>query len=592
MSAKIMRIVVGVALIVGMITIAGQTNQEQLEKEKQVYCMLNVHPVLLHQDSTDFPEYVFDIWGSAPSRVVQLIGERVFQRILHTIKEFSLSTKDIATKVGEKESLVLEKLRELERYTVVNKENEKWISNIPLYGEKEYREAEKVGLKYAEEEADILREEIPRLKKLYSRTTVSHYFSWDEVSLIIIGAFLADFCVMDRIPFMPENFTEELQPRLGREGELRWEYTGSENLPKRFLSRNWKFYQNVYNRPGGGGARFGYYRYPDERRKSPPSRPESLPIGATGQILRALADEPLSLKDLEKEVLLDKEFLMDKLEEMSSYNPPAVVFEKGKYWSRIPIINESDFKLLLPELDKVAEKIFKEVVLPHLKETKDRARELGHRWPIPRDTYVRDKALQILVEEGLLSKVQPPPVNWNFGVWGWIGFMRQHAEVTENTELRPDSFLKTSISSKEKRAIKEYNSIKERVLGGDTFLDSSTPIRAFLTRMSGYYHSDIKALREVEVPSDRINKNDFQRDWFKEWSEYMGGLKILRVHLPEYNPKDGDIVPIYTGDGSVHAYFYYKGSWKVLSNTNDMWFWHRHNESQLKWKLSHLKGKQ
>jgi len=50
--------------------------------------------------------------------------------------------------------------------------------------------------------------------------------------------------------------------------------------------------------------------------------------------------------------------------------------------------------------------------------------------------------VQILIEEGLLSKVQPPPIEWNFGVWGWIGFMRQHVEVTENTELRPDSFLK------------------------------------------------------------------------------------------------------------------------------------------------------
>jgi len=68
----------------------------------------------------------------------------------------------------------------------------------------------------------------------------------------------------------------------------------------------------------------------------------------------------------------------------------------------------------------------------------------------------------------------------------------------------------------------------------------------------------------VEVPSDRIDKNDLQRDWFKEWSKYMSGLKILRVHLPENEPKDGDIVPIYTGDGNIHAYFYYRGSWKVL----------------------------
>jgi hypothetical protein len=485
----------------------------------------------------------------------------------------------------------VEKLLELESYTVVNRKNGQWISNIPLYGENDYREAEKIGLKYADKEAEILRKEIPTVKKLYSRTALSHNFPWEKLSLIIIGAFLADFCVMDRIPFVSENFTEELQPRLGRAGDRKWDYTGSENLPKRFMSLNWKFYQNVYSRPGGGGARFGYYRYPEENRKSPPTRPESLFIGATGQILHALVEEPLRLKDLEKKVFLDKEFLRDKLKEMISYNPPAIFFEKGKYRSNIPVLSESDFKLLLPELDKVAEKIFKEVVIPHLMETKARAREFGHRWPIPRDTFVRDKALQTLVEKGLLSEVQPPPVDWNFGVWGWTGYMRQHAEFTEKVEIRPDSFLKTPISNGEKRVIKEYNTIKKRILKGERFSDSSHPIKAFLTRMSGYYHADLEALKEVEVPCDRINKNDFQTDWFKEWSEYMSKLKILRVHLSENEPKDGDIVPIYTGDGSVHAYFHYQGGWKVLFNTNDIWFWDRYNESQLKVKLSYLNEK-
>jgi hypothetical protein len=93
--------------------------------------------------------------------------------------------------------------------------------------------------------------------------------------------------------------------------------------------------------------------------------------------------------------------------------------------------SEADFPLFLPELDRIAEKIFREVSLPHLKERKERAMVLGYRWPLPADTYVRDKAIQMLVEETLLSSIPEPPVDWNFSVWGWKGFLRMHREIIE-----------------------------------------------------------------------------------------------------------------------------------------------------------------
>jgi hypothetical protein len=65
----------------------------------------SVHPIFLQQESRHFPEYIFDIWGRAPSRVVQLTGEKVVQNILHVIKEDSLPAQHIATLVGEQESL-------------------------------------------------------------------------------------------------------------------------------------------------------------------------------------------------------------------------------------------------------------------------------------------------------------------------------------------------------------------------------------------------------------------------------------------------------------------------------------------------------
>jgi len=119
------------------------------------------------------------------------------------------------------------------------------------------------------------------------------------------------------------------------------------------------------------------------------------------------------------------------LDEMTGYTPPAVILKESKYYPKIPILTESDLALLLPECDKVAEEIFKSVVLENLKSRKERARELGYRWPLPEGCYARDKALQILIEEGLLSPVPPPPVDWNFCVWGWKGHIPMWGEITE-----------------------------------------------------------------------------------------------------------------------------------------------------------------
>jgi len=381
-----------------------------------------------------FPEFEFDIWGGAPQKVKSLSEERAVQKMLFIIKEEALSIKQIAKKTGEIESMVEQKLTALEKFDVVHKQNGKWISNIPLYVEEEIREGEKLGLKYAEMEAAILRDEIPKIKELYNQTTLSQYFPWNRVSLIITGAFLSDFCVVDRIPFKNENFTKEMQPPLGKEGQKKWGYEGFEILPKRFPSRKWMFYQNVGSLPEGGISRFGYFRYPDEERKSPPKRPERLVYLSKGKALLALAEKPLTQRELGEKTGFENEILMNSLEELMGYNPPAVVLEEGKYQTQIPILTESDFQLLLPELDRIAEKIFREVVLNHLQEKKDKAKELGFRWPLPAGMYVRDKALQILIEEGILCCVQDPPVDWNFNVWGWNGFLRMHKQITEGNE--------------------------------------------------------------------------------------------------------------------------------------------------------------
>jgi DNA-binding HxlR family transcriptional regulator len=518
------------------------------------------------QKTVSIPEFEFDVWGRPPSRkVYELSKERVVQSILYSIKESALAPDEVAAVVGQNPSVVVEKLNQLEEFGLVRKEEQKWISNIPLYTKAEIEEAEKIGLKYADKEAGILRREIPKLKELYAGTTLSRNFSWDEVSLIIVGAFLSDLCVVDRIPFRAENFSEELQPAL-KAGGRRWGYDGFEKLPTRFASRKWKFYQNVISKSSGGMTRFGHFQ---ENRESPSMRPERWFLIREGKILFALADGPLSLAELERQTGLKRTDLTKTLNEMSAYNPPAVVLKNRKYYSRIPVLTEPDFERFLNECDRIAEEIFNEVVLSNLEERKVRAKELGYRWPLPADTYVRDKALQILAEEGLLGVVPTSPVGWNFGIWGWKGFLRMHDQITD--DARPDPFLKTTISDEERKIIGEFNILKAKVLRGNRFEDASTPAKAFLTRISAFANSDVKALKAVQAPSGHIDQSYFNNPRNKNWAEYIRRLNIRRVPPAPKEPKDGDVSPVFTMDDrgyeEAHVFFYYKGGWKVLFNT-------------------------
>jgi len=454
--------------------------------------------LLAGRQASSFPEFEFDVWARPPSRkVYDLTKEKVVQNILFSIKENAVSTGEIARMIGKQESIVTEKLDQLKQFDLVKQINQKWISNIPLYTKAEIEEAEKIGMKYVKQQAAILRREIPNLKRLYNNTALSKNFPWDEVSLIVVGAFLSDFCVVDRIPFRPENFTTDLQPAL-KTGNLRWGYDGFE-----------------------------------------------------------------------------KTDLIKTLNEMSEYNPPAVVLSDGKYRSEIPVLNEPDFVRLLAECDRIAEEIFTNVVLPNSEERKVRAKELGYRWPLPADTYVRDKTIQILIEEGLLSGAQSAPVDWNFCLWGWKGFLRMHNQITD--DLQPDPFLKTQISEAEKKRIAEFNALRSRVLQGYKYENTSSPAKALITRISALVNSDLDALKTVFAPSTHINREYIESPNIKKWAEYMKTIKIRRVPPAPKEPKDGDVSPVFIIDNrgyeQAFVFFYYKGGWKALFNTPREGLW-------------------
>jgi len=381
------------------------------------------------QSDTHFPEFIFEIWGEAPSRDIRSLSEeKIVQKILFSIREAEFSSTEIASGIGEGEAAVLEKLNKLQQFGLVILDSGKWQSNIPLYTEKELREAEKLGMKFAAREAEILRKAIPRIRDTYRKTTVSSQFSWNSLSFIVVGGILSDLCVFDRIPFKREYFNTDFQPRLIKPNGERWGYTGFEKLPQRYPSRAHAFYHDLDQMEKGGIATWGIMDK-GYKKASASVRPEFRI--QRRHVYLALANGRLEFQKIAEKTGMPETKLRDVLQEMLDYNPPAIFIEDGRYRSGVPVFTEADLTMLLPELDKVAEIIHREVTIPRFDESKKRAQELGHRWPLPQDTYVRDKALCMLLDESLLTRIPAEDLDWNFGVWCWQGTLPLQADVNK-----------------------------------------------------------------------------------------------------------------------------------------------------------------
>jgi hypothetical protein len=389
---------------------------------------------------------------------------------------------------------------------------------------------------------------------------------------------------------MPEHYMEELQPSLVSSSGKRWAYDGFQKLPKRFPTRKWKFYQNQFSKYSGGLSRFGYF---SENRSSPPSRPEGWIRFEQGKILFALSKGPQTFESLKGQTKLKPNILKKGLDALQNTSPPAIVLQNGKYQSNMPILGKLDLDLLVRECDRIAKIIFEEVVRPHLAERVAKGKASGSRWPLPADTYVRDKALQMLIEDGQISAVPAPPVDWNFCVWGWKGFLRMHDEITK--DLRPDPFLLTSISEGEAGEVARLNNLKNKIFENELLLDISTPANTYLTWISAYVSSDLDALKLVEKPSESIDMAHLEKRTKQGWLGFISKVDIRRLPLVPSNPKDGDVYPVFTmherGFEEAYVFFFYDDGWRYLGNTSQDGRWHTWAGEAAKQKLAVLKNK-
>ena len=153
------------------------------------------------------------------------------------------------------------------------------------------------------------------------------------------------------------------------------------------------------------------------------------------------------------------------------------------------------------------------------------------------------------------------------------------------------------ITPEEKALVDEFHKIKARIMEGEKFNDCSTPIRALLTRISGWHHRDVEAIQAVEVwaygpqPSkEELMKHEF----YDRLAKQLDSIRVLRVPVPKPNPSNGDVHPIFTiegqGEQSVYVFFYYDGRWRSLYNTYDQIRWDRGLDEVLRHTLEFLQS--
>lgn len=162
-------------------------------------------------------------------------------------------------------------------------------------------------------------------------------------------------------------------------------------------------------------------------------------------------------------------------------------------------------------------------------------------------------------------------------------------EITEEDKMEEQEVLQEETPKEETVSeadlIDEFNQIKARIMAGERFNDCSTPIRALLTRLSGWHHKDEEAIEAVEVVASGKHPFDFDEQIKERFAKQLDSIRVLGVPIPNSNPSNGDVHPIFTvesegkpgigpkGELGAYVFFYYDGRWRTLYNTYDQEFW-------------------
>jgi len=130
-------------------------------------------------------------------------------------------------------------------------------------------------------------------------------------------------------------------------------------------------------------------------------------------------------------------------------------------------------------------------------------------------------------------------------------------------------FLQTAMGEQEKAALKRFYEIRSKILGGEKYLDLSTPVDALLSLISAVVSKDPDAYGKANPSAGR--PSEFDQGWIDNYKK----MCIYRVEPWSKTPAEGDVHPIYVADegkkefSDIEVFIYRGARWQKLFNNGN-----------------------
>jgi hypothetical protein len=147
----------------------------------------------------------------------------------------------------------------------------------------------------------------------------------------------------------------------------------------------------------------------------------------------------------------------------------------------------------------------------------------------------------------------------------WKDYLRLWEE-----EKKKDPILLSEVSADERKAMEDFERIREEIKRGKRFEDCFTPLNSFLTLLSNLHFRDAEGIKAQYTYDPEVAGIKLSEEFLKEWESELDGMSILRAPLPPKN-ETGEIWPIYLERNSelsdIYVFVFLDGKWKIAGNT-------------------------
>ena len=146
----------------------------------------------------------------------------------------------------------------------------------------------------------------------------------------------------------------------------------------------------------------------------------------------------------------------------------------------------------------------------------------------------------------------------------WKGYLGRWEE-----EKKKDPILFSPVGEEEKKAIEDFDRVREEIKRGGKFEDCSTPLNSFLALISNLHFKDVEGVKAQYVVDPEASGMKLSGEVLEGWESELSAMDILRAPPPPKN-EEGEIWPLYLGRNSelsdVYVFVFLGEEWKVLGN--------------------------